>query len=105
MKSIKKIEWFELDSPIGEPEYDWKRYHGSNKYEIERLINEDGEIIWFGLSVNWKKTKDGTWTVLSENENAKPLVKYLPEIVYGSDRIYWKECETPIYEQLFNDLK
>lgn len=97
MKLSKKSEWFIFDSPIGEPEYHWEW----DKYTIERVVKENGETIWFGINVNWKKEKDGKWTVLSINENAKPLEKYLPDIVYGEDRIYWKPCEPPIYEQLY----
>jgi len=104
MKATTKSEWFILDSPIGEPDYDWKKYHSKDEYHIERVINEQGEAIWFGIAVNWKKEKNGPWTVLSENPDAKPLEKYLPEIVYGSDRIVWKECEMPIYEKLYIQL-
>ena len=38
-------------------------------------------------------------------EFAKSLEKYLPEIVSGNDRTYWKECEMPIYEKLYLELK
>ena len=38
------------------------------------------------------------------NEDAKPLEKYLPEIVYGEDRNYFAPCEIPIYEKLYLEL-
>lgn len=104
MIAATKSEWFILDSPVGEPEYNWDKFHGKNKYHIQRFINEDDETIWFGINVNWKKEKNGPWTVLSENPEAKPLEKYLPDIVYGGDRIVWNECEMPIYEQLYINI-
>ena len=103
MKLVKKSEWFEFDSPIGEPDYDWKKYHGDEKYHIERYVKEDGDVIWFGINTNWVKKIDIGWTVLTTNEDAQPLKEYLPEIVYGSDRQYFKPCEEPIYEKLYNE--
>lgn len=100
MKVKKKSEWFEFDSPIGEPNEKW--YNES--YCIERLTHENGDVVWFGISVNWKKTKNGNWTVLATNYDAKPLEKYLPDVVYGEDRTYWKECDIPIYEKLYIEL-
>ena len=91
-----KSEIFEFESPIGEPNL---RY--TDKYYIERSVNSLGETVWYGIAINWKKVKGGVWTVLSTNENAKPLEKYLPDIVYGDDRTYWKPCEMPIYEQMY----
>lgn len=101
MKLISKSEWFEFDRPIGEPDVKWSP---NDKYPIERLTKENGEIVWFGYRINWKKEPNGKWTVLSTNYDAEPLEKYLPEIVYGEDRIYWKECETPIYEKMYQEL-
>jgi hypothetical protein len=101
MKLLEKSEWFAFESPIGEPKQYWNK---NNIYSIERIVNKDGDIIWFGISINWKKEKGGVWTELSTNENSKPLEKYLPEIVYGEDRTYWKPCETPIYEQEYQKL-
>lgn len=98
MKIGRKSEWFIFDRPIGEPNEKWNL---DEEYHIERYTCEDGQIVWFGCSVNWKKEIGGNWTVLSTNEEAKPLEKYLPEIVYGEDRTYWKECEMPIYEKLY----
>ena len=100
MKIIKKSEWFELDSPIGEPNIKWNE---NEKYHIERLVKEDGTIIWFGQNTNWVKGKE-SWTILTTNENSIPLEKYLPDIVYGNDRTYFKPCDTPIYEKLYTKL-
>ena len=36
--------------------------------------------------------------------DAKPLEKYLPEIVYGEDRNYFAPCEIPIYEKIYLEL-
>ena len=102
IKFISSREWYEFPSPIGEPNEKWVYNY---PYQIERVVTHTGEIIWFGCSVNWKKEKDGNWGVLATNENAQPLEKYLPEIVYGEDRTYFKECEEPIYETLYRELK
>jgi len=97
---MTKSEWFRLDSPIGEPESKW----GRDPYDIERFVTDEGTILWFGNGVNWKKEKGGEWTVLTTNHDAKPLEKYLPEIVYGEDRNYFAPCEMPIYEKLYLEL-
>lgn len=101
MKLLKRQEWLELPSPLGEPNEKWPYDY---PYQIERIENMDGSTVWYGLAVNWKKEANGPWTVLSTNEDAKPLEKYLPEIVYGEDRIYWKECEMPLYEKMYQEL-
>lgn len=93
MKRIKKSEIFKLEFPTGaEP---------NELNQIERIEYEDGKIVWFGNSTNWKKEPNENWTFLTENPNAKPLEKYLPDIVYGGDRTYFKECEIPIYEKIY----
>jgi hypothetical protein len=102
MKTVSKSEWFVLDSPIGEPNVKW---NPNDEYNIERVVKRDGSVVWFGLAVNWKKDEDGNWGVLTTNENAKPLEKYLPEIVYSEDdRYYFKKCEMPIYEKLYLEM-
>lgn len=101
MKLVRKSEWFEFDSPIGEPNV---KYYANN-YVIERVVKSDGVVVWFGLDTNWKRESDGIWRVLTTNENAMPLDKYLPEIVYGGDRMYFKECDMPIYEKLYIENK
>lgn len=98
MKLDSKSEWFVLDEPLAEPNEKW---NGKDKYYIERVVKKDGSIVWFGCAINWKKEPNGGWTELAINHNAKPLEKYLPEIVYGKDRMYWKECDIPIYEKLY----
>jgi len=99
MKQISKSEWFVLEKPLAEPNVKWSDDDG--EYHIERKVYSDGQIVWFGCDINWKKEIDGNWTELTINFDAKPLEKYLPEIVYGHDRTYWKECEMPIYEKLY----
>lgn len=101
MKLHRKSEWFELDSPLAEPNERWSK---TEKYLVKRLTYPDGTIVWFGCSINWQKKPDGEWTELSINHNAKPIEKYLPEIVYGEDRIYWKPCDIPLYEQMYITL-
>jgi len=98
IKLSKKSEWFKFPSPICEPTVKWKE---GDIYHIERLTYENGDIVWFGINTNWKKEKGGSWTVLSTNYDAKPLEKYLPEIVYGEDRTYWKKCNMPFYERTY----
>jgi hypothetical protein len=102
MKLNSKSEWFILDKPLAEPNETWGV---DDKYYIERAVNLDGSTVWYGISINWKKEVNGNWTELATNYDAKPLEKYLPEIVYGSDRTYWKECEMPIYEKLYLELQ
>ena len=99
IKLDRKSEWFILDEPLAEPNE--KLFCPKEGYIIERQVDKDGTIVWFGIRINWKKELNGEWTVLAENTDAKPLEKYLPEIVYGGDRHYWKECEMPIYEKLY----
>lgn len=107
MKLIKKEEWFEFDLPIGEPEYDWNRYYGKNKYETNRIVNEEGEIVWFGISVNWKKKPGEGWTVLGVDENVKPTIFIKGEngmgdyAEYPEGRTIWVPCEMPIYEKMY----
>ena len=101
MKRGNKSEWLIFESPIGEPNIKYT----DDEYYIERKENDD-YIIWFGQSINWKRNKpDGKWTVLTKNEDSKPLEDYLPEIVYGEDRHIFVECETPIYEKFYQKLK
>jgi len=97
MKIITKTELIEFDKPFAEPNV---KYY-NHKYFIERKVLISGCIIWLGISVNWKKELNDKWKVLTINYNAKPLDKYLPDIVYGEDRTYWEECEMPIYEKLY----
>lgn len=100
MERLRKSEWFRLDRPIGEPDV---KFYGDS-YDIERFVDKDGTVIWFGLETNWKKVKGGKWTKLTTNEDAEPLEKYLPDIVYGSDRSIFVECDEPIYETLYSAL-
>lgn len=101
-KLIKKTELFEFEKPFAEPEM--YKHYTSQKYYIERFTYEDGKIIWFGEATNWLKQLDGTWTVLITNQNAKPLEKYLPDVVYGEDRNVFIPCEIPIYEKIISNI-
>lgn len=94
MKLVKKEEVFEFEYSIEDPTI--------SPYVTNRIVKSDGIVVWFGIDVNWKK-ENGIWYVLTTNQNAKPLKKYLPEIVYGSDRTIWVECEEPYYEKLYNE--
>jgi len=79
MKLTRKTEWYELDSPIGEPDTNWTE----DKYWIERL-EEDGRVVWFGSNTNWVKEPEGNWKTLIGGE--------------------FVGCEEPIYETLRNKL-
>ena len=94
MKLIKKEEIFEFDQSVENPNI--------KHYQTSRIEYESGEAVWFGNSVNWKRINN-VWHILSTNYNAKPLKKYLPEIVYGEDRTIWVECEMPTYEKYYQE--
>ena len=76
MKRTCKSEWFVLDRPLEESDI----LHTDKEYHIERTVNEEGTIIWWGHDTNWKKEKEGSWTKLVEGE--------------------FVECEAPVYEKL-----
>jgi hypothetical protein len=99
---IKSSVWCCFSEPFAEPEYDWKRFEGDRPYHTERVESEDGSIVWFGIKVNWKKEKDGQWTILTNNLAAKP-VRWTEDMtpIYGEDRMIWEECEMPVYEKLY----
>tara|TARA_R110000868_G_scaffold375557_1_gene640101 strand:- start:427 stop:759 length:333 start_codon:yes stop_codon:yes gene_type:complete len=109
MEARTKSEWFEMEKPFGEPELA-KKYNDKS-YWIERIVNEKEETIWFGQGVNWKKTKEGNWTVLGEDENVKPTETFYREdgsidgYSYPKGRQIWIECEPPIYEKMYLELK
>lgn len=108
MKARDKSEWFEMDKPVGEPEL--AKTYNEKTYVIERIVNRDGEIIWFGQSVNWRKIKNGVWTVLGENESIKPTKTYydsegnIDVYEYPEGRDIWIKCELPIYEKMYLEL-
>lgn len=81
MKLNSKSEWFILESPIGESNIKWKE----DTYMIERVLNSDGRIVWYGQGTNWVKELNKNWTYL-----------------VGNDFI---ECPEPIYETLYKNLK
>lgn len=53
-------------------------------YHVERIENDNSEVIWFGLETNWKCV-DGNWHVLNGGE--------------------WVESDKPTYEKLFESAK
>lgn len=114
----EKSEWFEMDSPLGEPDLKWEKERWNEKYTakepntywIERTTKRNGEIVWFGQGVNWKKEKDGVWTILGNDENVKPTKTYynpdgsISGYEYPENRTIWIPCEEPIYETLYKQL-
>lgn len=94
MKLIKKEEVFEFDHSI--------ENINIKPYSTNRIQYQSGEVVWFGISINWKRI-DNIWHVLTTNHKAKPLEKYLPEIVYGEDRTIWVECDMPTYEKYYQE--
>lgn len=102
MKARSKSEWFELNKPIGEPEI--VPNYQEESYWIERIVNNDGEIVWFGQGTNWI-SKDGgkSWKYLSEDLSVEPLEK--GGCTYPENRLIWRDCELPIYEKLYLELK
>lgn len=107
MKIISKSEWFEFPTPIGEPDYKWDYDYG---YSIERLLKEDGSIVWYGLAINWLKEKGGVWTVLGVDESVEPIEIYYNDDgsigggLYPEGRDIWIPCNEPIYEQEYKKL-
>jgi hypothetical protein len=104
MKLIKKTEWFELPSPLGEPEIEWNY---SYPYLIERILDQDGTIIWFGEGTNWVKEKDKGWTYLGTDETVEMIPEFIDELgqrcggYYPENRNIFIPCDKPIYEQLY----
>lgn len=115
----EKSEWFEMDSPLGEPDLKWEKERWNEKYTakepntywIERITKRNGEIIWFGQGTNWVKKKDSSWTYLGVDENVKPTLFIKGEngmgdyAEYPEERTIWIPCEEPIYETLYKQLK
>lgn len=110
MKARSKSEWFELDKPIGEPEIakNWTE----SSYWIERIVKKDGEIIWFGQGTNWISYDNGvSWKYLGTDES----VQMIPETknengeweggYYPEGRNIWIDCEEPVYEKLYKELR
>ncbi len=104
MKLLSKSEWFEFPTPLGEPEIIWQYDY---PYTIERIVKEDGKIVWFGQGTNWVKEKNDNWTYLGVDENIKPTIFIKGENGMGDYAEYPKErsifipCEPPIYEKLY----
>lgn len=109
MKAKIKSEWFELDKPIGEPKL--VEDYNEDTYWIERIVNNEGETIWFGQSVNWKKEQGKNWTVLGVDETVEMVPEYKDDKgewqggYYPEGRNIWIDCELPIYEKLYRELQ
>ena len=110
MEARNKSEWFELDKPIGESNI--VKSYREDSYWIERVVKNNGEIVWFGLSTNWVSKDNGkTWKYLGVDET----VEMIPETknergewvggYYPEGRNIWLDCELPIYERLYLELK
>ena len=112
-KTREKSEWFEMDSPLGEPELKWEKERWnekytakeSNTYWIERVTKRNGEIIWFGQEVNWRKQKDKSWEILGTDYSVLPIKDADGNEYYPEGRTIWIQCEEPIYETLYKQLK
>jgi hypothetical protein len=102
-----KSEWFDFKKPIGEPKEAEK--WTDDYYNIERKVDKDGIVVWFGCSVNWRKI-NGTWQVLGVDENVKPTKTFFDSKgnidghSYPESRIKWFDCDTPIYEVMYKKL-
>jgi hypothetical protein len=105
MKLEKRSEIFKFFSPIGEPEIDYRE----NQYLIERLVRENGEVVWFGLNTNWVRTPEGQWTKLGTDETVEPLEIYydangdVDGYLYPEERNKFFPCDPPIYEKLYQE--
>lgn len=102
MEFRSKSEWFEMKLPIGEPD-NCIDYIGDS-YWTERRVEVDGSTVWYGIDVNWKKEKDGEWTVLGRDSNIDPIEQGEGYVVYPQGSTIWIPCEEPIYERLYNKL-
>ena len=101
MKARNKSEWFELSKPIGEPKL--AENYSEDSYWIERVVKNNGEIVWFGQGTNWVSKDNGnTWKYLGTDYSVEPLEK--GGCVYPENRNIWIDCESPIYEKLYLDL-
>ena len=105
MRRSKKSEMFEFFSPIGEPDVKYNE----DRYFIERLLNEKGEVVWYGLNTNWVRTPEGQWTKLGTDESVEPLETYydnegnIDGYLYPEGRSKFFPCPTPIYEKLYQE--
>ena len=99
MNLFRKEEWFEFESPVGEPEINWinqkentgcsyKNDKGEIKYVINRTVNILGEPIWFGQKTTWVKKENKYWTILT----------------YKNKEKVFTPCDTPVYETLYEKL-
>lgn len=71
-------EWFRLDNPLAEPDVEYK----DKDYYLERKVDIDGKIVWYGINTNWiKRPNEQNWTKLSkttlEDCNEIPLYELM----------------------------
>ena len=104
-----KSEWFELNKPIGEPKI--AENYKEDSYWIERVLKDNGEIVWFGMGTNWISKDDGqTWQYLGVDETVEMIPETLNERgeweggYYPEGRSIWIDCDTPIYEKLYRKI-
>ena len=83
IKLINKTELLEFDSPLAEP-----NIITNQPYRTHREARINGDIVWFGIAVNWRKEPNKSWEVLG-HENGKKI---------------WIPCEPPIYETLYQQM-
>lgn len=106
IKFLSKSEWFEFEKPLAEPKIKWTT---NEPYRIERIVRDNGEIVWFGQGVNWVKKPNESWTYLGKDENVKPIETYynpdgsISGHYYPEGRQIWIPCEPPIYETLYQE--
>jgi len=89
-----------MDKPIGEPKIVGK--YKEDAYWIERVVKDNGDIVWFGLNTNWVKEPNKEWKYLGTDETVKPIEA--GGDLYPEGRHIWIECEPPIYEKLYLEL-
>jgi len=80
MRRIRKLEILELDETLETSSS--SKLFCDKPYHIERK-EEDGEIVWFGYSVNWIYT-DNQWFVLCDTQ--------------------WTPCDVPEYERMYQAI-
>lgn len=96
LKLLSKSEWFEFEIPLAEPDIVWNKKY---KYQIERIVKEDGTVIWFGQNTNWvKKPTEHFWTYLGTDESVLPLDD---NGTFPEERNVWIPCDPPIYEVMY----
>ena len=69
-----------------------------------RVVKKNGELVWFGQGTNWVSKDNGeTWKYLGTDYSVEPFEE--GGCVYHENRSIWIDCELPIYEKLYLELK